>query len=128
MKPVLGALAPAPTAGIQGSGGRRWGWGAAPEVVAPLVQLEGVLGPAVSTPAVQVTVPADMDAHGPALHTARTAPAALRPSRATRDRFPPTRDPPAVPDPQRPLRLQPRGPRRGTRGRRGWSGGRSGRA
>ena len=107
---------------------RGGGSGAAPEVVAPLLQLEGVLGPAVTAPAVQVAVPADVDTHSPALHIAHTAPAALGASPAARSRAHPTRDPPAAPDPQRPLRLRPRGPRCGTRGRRGWSGGRSGRA
>lgn len=129
-EPVLGALATTPPPRASGAlgAGRGRGGGAAPEVVAPLLQLEGVLGPAVSAPAVQVAVPADVDTHSPALHTARTAPAALGASLAARSRAHPTGDPPAAPDPQRPLRLRPRGPRCGTRGRQGWSGGRSGRA
>lgn len=44
--------------------------GAAPEVVAPLLKLEGVVGPAVGTPSIQVTIPVDSDAHSSSLHMA----------------------------------------------------------
>lgn len=44
--------------------------GAAPEVVAPLLKLEGVVGPAVGTPSIQVTIPVDSDTHGTSLHRA----------------------------------------------------------
>lgn len=44
--------------------------GVAPEVVAPLLQLEGVVGSAVRAPDVQVAVPEDTDAYSTALHTA----------------------------------------------------------
>lgn len=42
---------------------------AIPEVVAPLLQLEGVLGAAVRAPGVQVAVPVDSDSHSATLHT-----------------------------------------------------------
>lgn len=41
-----------------------------PEVVAPLLQLEGVVGPAVRAPSIQVAIPEDTDAYSTALHTA----------------------------------------------------------
>lgn len=44
----------------------------APEVVAPLLQLEGVVGSAVRAPSVQVAIPEDTDAHRTALHTAHS--------------------------------------------------------
>ena len=44
--------------------------GAAPEIVAPLLQLEGVMGPAVGSPSIQVTIPVDSDSHSTSLHTA----------------------------------------------------------
>lgn len=41
-----------------------------PEVVAPLLQLEGVVGPAGRAPSIQVAIPEDTDTYGTALHTA----------------------------------------------------------
>lgn len=41
-----------------------------PEVVAPLLQLEGVVGPAVRAPSIQVAIPEDTDTYSTALHTA----------------------------------------------------------
>lgn len=42
----------------------------APEIVAPLLQLEGVVGVAVRAPNVQIAIPEDTDAYSTALHMA----------------------------------------------------------
>lgn len=96
----------------------------APEIVAPLLQLEGVVGLAVRAPNVQVAIPEDMDAYSTALHTAHqcstvtwAGTVSLSPSRTL-----PTTDPPAMPGLQRPLQLRPRGPQCGTPDSRGWRG------
>lgn len=44
--------------------------GVAPEVVSSLLQMEGVVGPAVRAPSIQVTIPEDTDAYSTTLHTA----------------------------------------------------------
>ena len=58
---------------------QRAGSGAAPEVGAALLQLEGVMGPAVGAPGVQVTSPADVDATAPPCTQRITAPPARGP-------------------------------------------------
>lgn len=102
-----------------------WGLGAvvvAPEIVAPLLQLEGVVGLAVRAPGVQVAIPEDLDAYSTALHTAhqRSTVTWARTLSLTPPRTMPPTDPPAMPSPQRRLQLQPRGPQCGTPGSRGW--------
>lgn len=103
--------------------------GPAPEVVAPLLQLEGVVGPTVGAPSIQVTIPVDSDAHSTSLHTAHCSllhqhagPGTL--SLSLPGTLPPM-DPPAMPGPQRPLQLQPRDPQCGTQGSKGCSVSRS---
>lgn len=110
-----------------------WALGAgavAPEIVAPLLQLEGVVGLAVRAPSVQVAIPEDMDAYSTSLHTAHqcsivtwAGTLSLSPPRTL-----PITDPPARPGPQRPLQLRPRGPQCGTPDSGGWSGGHIGSA
>lgn len=54
------------------------GCGVAPEVVALLLQLEGVVRSAVRAPDVQVAVPEDTDAYSTTLHTAHRCSAGTR--------------------------------------------------
>ena len=71
---------------------QRVGSGAAPEVVAPLLQTEGVVGPAVGAPGIQVRIPADMDATAPPCTQCITAPPARGPRSLSLS--PPTTVPP----------------------------------
>lgn len=93
-----------------------------PEVVAPLLQLEGVVGPAVRASSIQVAIPEDTDAYSTTLHMAyhrSTDTMAQDPLPVSSQNLTPT-DPPAMPGPQRPLQQQPQGPQCGILGRRDW--------